>query len=267
MMYVARDPTKGRSYFRYCIFGIYALAFLLLAWIIFTFFYQYIAALGSFKQVLAAWKDDRILSALWLSLLSSFVTVFIALIFGVPLGYLFALKDFRGKRFVETLTIDVPQTFPPVAEGMIYLLMLGPDSPLNLNLAFTFTALVIAKIYVCAPFIISYSSRKFKEIRETGVNMTARSLGAAPFQVFLLIFFPLGWRDIAAGASLCWSRAMGELGGSLIFAGVIAYKTEIIPTFIATQAQTMTIAALASTILVTTASTLALASFKIFTKT
>jgi len=255
-----------QSSFRYLIIIIYILAGALLTWTIFTFLFQYIAALGSLKEVISAWKDHRILSALWLSILSSFATVFFAIVFGIPLAYLFALKEFRGKALLETLSVDVPQTFPPVAEGMIYLLMLGPNSPLNVNLAFTFTALVIAKIYVCVPFVVSFATRKFREIKHTGMHMTARSLGANRFQVFTMIFLPLGLKDIAAGVSLCWSRAMGELGGSLIFAGVIAYKTEIIPTFIATQAQTLTIAALASTILITTASTLALISFKLFTK-
>lgn len=255
-----------QSKLKYLIIIIYALAALLLSWTVFTFIYQYIAALGSFKEVVAAWKDDRILSALWLSVLSSFVTVFFSIIFGIPLAYLFALKEFRGKALLETLSVDVPQTFPPIAEGMIYLLMLGPNSPFRVNLAFTFSALVIAKIYVCAPFVVSFATRKFKEIKRTGVHMTARSLGANPFQVFSMIFIPLGFKDLAAGASLCWSRAMGELGGSIIFAGIIAYKTEIIPTFIAAEAQTMTISALAATILVTTASTLSLVFFKIFTK-
>ena len=59
---------------------------------------------------------------------------------------------------------------------------------------------------------------------------------------------------------------MGELGGSLLFAGVIASKTEIIPTFIATEAQSLTASALAATILVTTASTIALTSFKYFNR-
>lgn len=248
------------------IYIIYALAILALSWLIFTFLFQYIAAIGSFKGVVAAWQDSRILSALWLSILSSFVTVFIGVIFGIAVAYIFAMKEFRGKDLVEVLSVDVPQTFPPVAEGMIYLLMLGPESPFHANLAFTFTALVIAKIYVCVPFIISFTSRKFREIKQTGMNMTARSLGANPFQVFTLIFLPLAFKDIVAGSALCWSRAMGELGGSLIFAGVIAYKTEIIPTFVATQATTLTVGALAATILVTTASTLSLITFKRLTR-
>lgn len=241
---------------------LYILAGIILAFTVSTILFQYVAALGSFGKVIHAFGNDRILTALWLSFLSAVATAILSLIFGVPLAYIFATKDFKGKLLVETLAVDVPQTFPPVAEGMIFLLMLGPGSPLHVNLAFTFTALVIAKFFISAPFVVSFATRRFREIRETGMNLTARSLGANKFQVFTSIFLPLSWKDIGAGTSLCWSRAMGELGGSLIFASVIPFKTEIIPTFIATQATTLTIEALAATILVTTASTLALVTFK-----
>ncbi len=247
---------------KHLIIVLYLLAGLLLAFSIFTFLYQYIAAVGSFQDVVRAFGNDRIVTALWLSLLSAVATTLLAIIFGVPLAYVFATKDFPLKPFIETLAVDVPQTFPPIAEGMIFLLMLGPTSPLHVNLAFTFAALVIAKFFISSPFVVSFTARRFREIKDTGMNLTARSLGANRFQVFRTIFVPLSLKDIAAGVSLCWSRAMGELGGSLLFAGVIPFQTEIIPTFIATQARTLTVEALAATILVTTASTLALTSFK-----
>lgn len=254
--------NTAKSSTRHLIIVLYALAGVLLLFSVITFLYQYIAAIGSLKGVVNAFGNNRILTALWLSLISAFATAFIALLLGVPLAYLFAMRDFKGKALIETLAVDVPQTFPPIAEGMIFLLMLGEDSPLHINLAFTFTALVIAKVFVCAPFVVSFTARKFREIKQSGINLTARTLGANPFQVFMTIFLPLGIKDIGAGVSLCWSRAMGELGGSLLFAGVIQGKTEIIPTFIATEAKTLTIEALAATILVTTASTIALISFK-----
>lgn len=247
------------------VYVLYGLAMILLFFIVFTYLYQYVAALSSWDEVVKAFLNDRILMALWLSLLSAFTTSFIAILLGVPLAYLLAMHEFPGKSLVETFAIDLPQTFPPVAEGMIFLLMLGPDSPFHVNLAFTFAALVLAQFYVSAPFVVSFAERRFNEIRKTGLDLTARSLGANPFLVFTTIFIPLAVTDIAAGVSLCWSRSMGELGGSLIFAGVIPFKTEVIPTFIATQSGTMTAGALAATIMVTTASTIALVSFKRFT--
>lgn len=234
----------------------------MLAWFVLTFIYQYVAALGSFKAVINSFSNDRILTALLISIASSIVTTLIAIPFGVSLAYVFAIKEFKLKGLMETLAVDIPQTFPPVAEGMIFFFMLGPASLLHINLAYTFTALVIAKLFVAAPFLIAYTTRKFREIKQTGMDLTAQSLGANPFQVFTTIYLPLARNDIAAGSAMCWARAMGELGGSLIFAGVIPGITETLPTFIATQATSLTVEALGATILATTASALALVYFK-----
>ncbi len=241
---------------------LYFLSTLLIVFAVSTILYQYVAALGSLGEVIKAIGEYRILSALWLSITSSIAATVVALILGIPLAYVFATKDFFWKSMVETLVIDIPQTFPPVAEGIILLLMLGPTSPIGINLAYTFYALVIAKVFIAGPFVVSFVSRKFREIMKSGMNLTARSLGADPFQVFTTIYLPLSVNEIAAGAAMCWARAMGELGGSLIFAGVIVGQTETIPTFVATSSQTLLIPSLAASILVTTASALALFSFK-----
>lgn len=244
------------------IFILYGLSVIALLFFVGTIFYQYYFALGSFSKVLEAFSNSRILSALWLSIISSVVTTALAVLFGVPLAYIFAVKKFKGKILLETIAIDVPQTFPPVAEGMIFLLMLGPTSPLHINLTFTFAALIIAKFFIAAPFVVSVVARRFRDIQKSGITLTASSLGANPFQVFQTIYLPMSRNEIAAGSALCWSRSMGELGGSLIFAGVIPFKTEVLPTFIALNATTLTIEGLAATILGTTASILALVTFK-----
>jgi len=245
---------------------IYALGIFMMSWTIFVFLYQYIAAFRSWDGVLTAFGNARILSALWLSFASAVITAICACIFGVPLAYLFATKQFFGKTAIENLTIDVPQTFPPIAEGIIFLLMLGPDSPFHINIAYTFTALVIAKLFVCAPFVIALTTRKFSEIQQSGLDVVAQSLGAQPLQIFYTIYVPMAFKDIMGGTALCWARAMGELGGSLIFAGVIPFKTEIIPTFIQESAASDTVAALTASIMIVTASIISLFFFKILTR-
>jgi len=241
---------------------LYFLSTILILFAVGTVLYQYVAALGSLSEVIKAIGEYRILSALWLSITSSVAATVVALILGIPLAYVFATKEFLWKSAVETLVIDIPQTFPPVAEGIILLLMLGPKSPFGINLAYTFAALVIAKVFIAGPFVVSFVSRKFRDIMKSGMNLTARSLGANQFQVFTTVYLPLSVNEIAAGAAMCWARAMGELGGSLIFAGVIIGQTETIPTFVALNPQTLLIPSLAASILVTTASALALFSFK-----
>ncbi|HBL98812.1 TPA: hypothetical protein DDZ86_04180 [Candidatus Dependentiae bacterium] len=251
---------KGRkdSFF---LVALYLLGIVLLCWTLLVFFYQYFAVIGKSHAVFDGLRSGRILSALWLSISTACVTAIVSILFGVPLAYVFATGNFRGKGILETLTIDIPQTFPPVAVGIIFLNMLGPSSPFHINLAYTYEALVLSQIFVSAPFVIAFATRQFREIRESGLDMIARTLGASNFKIFWTIFLPLALKDIIAGASLCWARAMGELGGSLLFAGVVPFKTEVIPTFIA-QNSFNTAAALAATILATTASIIALLSFK-----
>lgn len=240
---------------------LYSIGFLTLSWMLFVFLYQFIAAIGYGNTVLKAFGNARILHALWISIASACVTSLLAAFFGIPLAYLFMNISFRGKVIIETLAIDIPQTFPPIAEGIIFILMLGPDSPFHVNISYTFTALVLAKFFVSAPFVIALTLRKFLEIQNTGIDVIARSLGARPLYILFTIFIPLAMRDIMAGIAICWARAMGELGGSLIFAGVIPFKTEIVPTFIA-ENSTILDQALAATILVTVFSALALIIFK-----
>ncbi len=244
---------------------LYALGTMLLAWSLGIFFYQYIAAAGIADSVFAALSNPNILSALWISITSSFATAFLSILFGVPLAYLFAVKNIPGQTFIETLTIDVPQTFPPVAEGIILFLMLGPKSPFHINLSYTYSAVVLSKFFVCAPFVIAFTMRKFREIQTTGLDLTAKTLGANEVQVFWTILVPLAYKDIIAGTSLAWARGMGELGASLIFAGIIPFKTEDIPLYIAVNSSA-TAPALAATILVTTASIMALLAFKAITR-
>jgi molybdate transport system permease protein len=240
---------------------LYLLSSVLVIFAVSIIAYQYIAALGSLEEVIRSIGSSRLISALWLSISSSVAATIIALFCGVPLAYLLATKNFFGKTALETLVIDIPQTFPPAAEGIILLLMLGPSSPLGINLAYTFAALVLAKIFIAGPFVVSFVSRRFIEIKRSGMHLTARSLGASQFQLFTTIYLPLSLNEIAAGAAMCWARAMGELGGSLIFAGAIVGQTETLPIFVATNPN-MLIPALAASILATTASAIALFSFK-----
>ncbi len=200
---------------------------------IFWFMLPFIVLAASFvvKPDLAPllFSDSRFWAALGISLVSAFVVIGIAVFFAIPTAYFLAYRRFRYQNLVEAMLIDIPQTFPPVAVGVIYLFTFGTNSPIDL--AFTFAAVIIAKLIISAPFVLSYTLRKFREIRESKLDLVARSLGAGTGDVMFRVLLPLAKKDIATGLTLSWARAMGEFGGSLIFAGVIAYKTEILPTY------------------------------------
>lgn len=198
-------------------------------WFIIPFLLLMVVVATKFSLVSAVIHDSRFWMAFFISLVSAFAVIILTTIFAIPTAYFLAYHAFPYQGSLETLLIDIPQTFPPVAVGVIYLFIFGSNSPLNL--AFTFTAVIIAKLIVSAPFTLSHTLRKFREIQQQKLDLVARSLGAGSKDLLFRVLIPLAKRDIVAGLTLSWARAMGEFGGSLIFAGVIAYKTEILPTY------------------------------------
>lgn len=209
--------------------SIRVLAYGWMAWLLLPFAILFVGFIMRLDLARTVFADPRFLSAFWVSLASAFVTAVVAGFFAIPAAYALAFGRFRNASVLETLMIDVPQTLPPVAVGVIYLYAFGPGRPWNI--AFTFLAVVTAKLIVSSPFALSHTLRRFRDIRETKLDLMARSLGADTKDVLLRILVPMSRREIAAGLTLTWARAMGEFGGSLIFAGVIAYRTEILPTY------------------------------------
>ena len=55
------------------------------------------------------------------------------------------------------------------------------------------------------------------------------TLGAGSFRIFRTILLPLCWPSLVAGGILCWARALGELGATLIFAGNFQGRTQTMP--------------------------------------
>jgi molybdate transport system permease protein len=225
-----------------------------------SLFYLYVAVGKSWGSVAIALFDSRILGALWVSVSSAFVVGALAIVAAIPTAYMLTYSEFRGKSLIETLLIEFPQTFPPATVGLVYLLMLGTGSPINI--AYTYPAVIIAKLYVSAPFALSFTLRRFREIRETGLDVMAESLGGKTRHVLLWVLVPLSTIDLLGGFSLTWARAMGEVAATLIFAGAISWRTETLPAVVYLTSQSTPEVALAASLIAAALSIAALMLFK-----
>ncbi len=225
-----------------------------------SLFYLYIAFGSSYSLVSKAIFDDRILGALFVSVSAASIVGFLAIIVAIPTAYVMTYSEFRWKSLIETLLIEFPQTFPPATVGLVYLLMLGTGSPINI--AYTFPAVIIAKFYVSAPFALSFTLRRFREIHGTGLDVIAQSLGGKTRHILLWVLIPLSTTDLLGGFSLTWARAMGEVSATLVFAGTIQWKTEILPAVVYLTSDTAPEVALAASLVSAVLSILALLLFK-----
>ena len=123
-------------------FGLWLMAGALILFMLVSLFYLFVAVGGSWSLVVKALFDNRIIGALLVSVSSAFIVGVLAIGVAIPTAYVLTYSKFRGKSLVETLLIEFPQTFPPATVGLVYLLMLGPGSPINI--AYTYLIVIFS---------------------------------------------------------------------------------------------------------------------------
>ena len=175
--------------------------------------------------------------ALRLSMVTSLSATGIALVLGVPLAWVQARVDYRGKRLVRALT-TLPMVLPPVVGGVALLLALGRRGivgsqldRIGVNLPFTTAGAIVAEVFVAMPFLVLTMEAAFRNA-DRRLEDAARTLGAGRLSVFRSVTLPLVAPSLLAGTVLCWARALGEFGATITFAGNLRGTTQTLPLFV-----------------------------------
>jgi molybdate transport system permease protein len=178
--------------------------------------------------------QHNVISALKLSLWTSAISVGVIVITGTPLAFVLAQRKFIGKNLVE-LIVDLPVVLPPSVAGIALLIAFGRQgvfggwlTALNISLPFTSAAVVIAQIFVSAPLFVRSARIGFAEI-DSELREAAYVEGSNEWQLFRHILLPLAGRAILSGAVLAWTRALGEFGATILFAGNLEGVTQTMP--------------------------------------
>jgi len=175
------------------------------------------------------------LDALRLSLVCASLATGLCLILGVPLAVLLARGSFPGRGLLRAV-VTVPLVLPPVVGGVALFTAFGRrgivgrplDEMFGITLPFTTAAVVVAEAFVAMPFLVIAvegalrgSDRRYDE--------AAATLGASRWYTFRRVTLPLVAPGVAAGAVLCWARALGEFGATITFAGNFPGTTRTMP--------------------------------------
>jgi molybdate transport system permease protein len=173
---------------------------------------------------------EALVLSLWTSLLSLLIIVAV----GTPIAWVLARVRFPGRNLVDAL-IDLPIILPPAVAGIALLsafgrrgLLGGWLESLGITVGFTTTAVIIAQVFVSAPFYIRTARAGFSRIDST-IEEAAADLGAPPWRVFWTVTLPLCRASLVAGAVLAWARALGEFGATIMFAGNRVGVTQTMP--------------------------------------
>lgn len=175
------------------------------------------------KNLLDTYSDPQTRGAIVTSLATATISTGIVAALGVPLAYLLATVQFRGRTLANVL-VFLPLVLPPVSAGILLLMLYGPYgtvghllAPRGMTLVDTAAGIVLAQTFVSAPFVIVAARSAFERV-EGELFEAAASMGAGAWQIFWHVGLPLARNGIAAGLTLGWLRALGEFGATVILA-------------------------------------------------
>jgi molybdate transport system permease protein len=195
-----------------------------------------------------------VVEALRLSLITSLLALLLALSLGSPLALLLARRRFRGIGLLDSL-VDLPIVLPPAVAGLALLLTFGrrgllgtPLAAVGIELPFTTAAVVMASLFVAAPFYVRAARAGFLGVPRE-LEEAARVEGANEWQVFRFVSVPVAAPALFGGAVLCWARELGEFGATIMFAGQFLGRTQTMPLAIYAALESDVDAALALSVL------------------
>jgi sulfate transport system permease protein len=184
---------------------------------------------------LATFGDPEAIAAIKLTLLVAAIAVPCNLVFGVAAAWCIAKYRFPGRALLISL-IDLPFSVSPVVAGLVYVLLLGPFTPIGawflqdfgVRIIFAVPGVILATIFVTFPFIARELIPLMQD-QGTGDEEAALSLGASGWQTFFYVTLPNVKWALLYGVLLCNARAMGEFGAVAVISGKLRGETVTMP--------------------------------------
>jgi molybdate/tungstate transport system permease protein len=177
--------------------------------------------------------ESKVVDAILITMAAGLNAVLLLLVFGIPLAYVLARTEFRGKGLVESI-VDIPVMLPHTIAGiMVYILFMrrgiigAPLSEIGIIFEGAYPGIVAAMFFVSSPYFVNAVRDGFEKV-PIHIENVARTLGASRFQAFRLVVLPLSVRHIFNGSILAWGRGIGEFAAIIM----IAYYPMVISTLI-----------------------------------
>ena len=171
--------------------------------------------------------------SLWNTLQGGFLVVFFSAGMALPIAYIIARYEFRGKMLLQTAA-TLPLVIPPFVGAVALQLILGRSGMVNLMLMDWFdttipfmeglTGVVLVQTLHFFPFVLLNTAVSLSAI-DVSLEEAAENLGCHGFRLLRRITLPLVLPGFIAGSLLTFIRAIDDLGTPLM----LNYKTCSLP--------------------------------------
>ena len=162
--------------------------------------------------------------ALWNTLVSGLLVVVFSGLLSLPIAYIIARYEFRGKLLLQTAA-TLPLVIPPFVGAVALQLILGRSGMINLLLMRWFDAtipimeglagVVLVQTLHFFPFILLNTVASLSNI-DPSMEEMAQNMGCHGFRLFRRITLPLMLPGFVAGSLLTFIRAIDDLGTPLM---------------------------------------------------
>ena len=157
----------------------------------------------------------------------------LAVLVGVPVGYVIARRSFRGRTMLLGL-VNTGMGMPPVVVGLVVWLLLVRSGPFgDLELIYTQRAMVLAQFLIATPIVIGFTTASFQALSPRLPDLLI-VLGAGRIRRLWLLA-----REAKLGLLVAIMAAFGaivsEVGASMIVGGNLERSTRVLTTAIVTE--------------------------------
>ena len=178
---------------------------------------------------------DRQIGIIGFTAYQAALSTLLSVALGVPLAYLLARFEFRGRRTLRSLTI-LPFVLPSIMVAVGFVATFGRNGTLNtvlggiglphVELMFTLEAILIAHAFYNAPLVARVTTAAWESVDASAVE-TARSLGAGPIRAFYDVVAPQVYPAVLMGAALTFVFTFGTFPIVLALGGFQLATVEV----------------------------------------
>ncbi|MDR2846708.1 MAG: ABC transporter permease subunit [Candidatus Methanoplasma sp.] len=185
--------------------------------------------------------DPEMMGTISSAMLNSFsialIVTVIDILVGIPMAWIFVRKQFKGKRYLDTL-MDMPLAFPTAVLGISVVMFWGAPDGIDIPglglIVSPYLMLVLLHIIFTYPYMVRSLSAILEQI-EPNYETAAMTLSASRFTAVRTITLPLFRAGLVTGFILCFARSLSETGGTYIALQLMGVSSSFFtgPTFIA----------------------------------
>jgi tungstate transport system permease protein len=184
--------------------------------------------------------DASLWEIIWLSLRVSGISLAIAVVVGVPMGYLLGSRRFTGRRLLMIL-VNTGMGLPPVVAGLVVYIFLSRSGPIaelwttwtgeaSPRMLFTVPAMMVAQFVISSPLVVGVTAAAVASV-PIELRLQARSLGASAFQEAALTVKEAR-RGVMAAVVAGFGGIISEVGAVMLVGGNIEHSTRVMTTAI-----------------------------------